>query len=206
MSDAPSLLAAGPCILIGAGGHARVVAASLAPADLLAVLDVDPERIGRPLAGRIVEADDGAPRPGPLHLAVGDNARRRRLAESRPTALYRVILDPAALIARDARIAEGTYIALGAAIQAGASVGRHAIVNTRAIVEHDGVLGDFCHLAPGAILTGGVRVGAGALIGAGAVVLPGLSVGEGAIVGAGAVVTRDVAAGEIVMGAPARSK
>jgi acetyltransferase-like isoleucine patch superfamily enzyme len=44
----------------------------------------------------------------------------------------------------------------------------------------------------------------GAAIGSGAVILGGLRIGADALVGAGAVVTRDVAAGAIVSGNPAR--
>ena len=66
------------------------------------------------------------------------------------------------------------------------------------------LLGAGVHLAPGAVLTGVVRVGDGALIGPNAVVLPRLTVGRGAIVGAGSVVTRDVPDGVVVYGNPAR--
>jgi len=48
------------------------------------------------------------------------------------------------------------------------------------------------------------RVRQGASIGSGATILCGLTIGEKAMVGAGAVVTRDVAAGETVVGVPAR--
>jgi acetyltransferase-like isoleucine patch superfamily enzyme len=48
-------------------------------------------------------------------------------------------------------------------------------------------------------------VGREASIGSGAVILGGVRIGEGALVGAGAVVTRDVAAGETVVGNPART-
>jgi len=47
-------------------------------------------------------------------------------------------------------------------------------------------------------------VARGASVGSGAVVLGGVHVGAGALVGAGAVVTRDVHAGATVMGVPAR--
>jgi len=48
------------------------------------------------------------------------------------------------------------------------------------------------------------RVCRGASIGSGAVVLGGVTVGANALIGAGAVVTRDVPAGVIVAGNPAR--
>jgi carbonic anhydrase/acetyltransferase-like protein (isoleucine patch superfamily) len=50
----------------------------------------------------------------------------------------------------------------------------------------------------------GVRVEAGASIGAGVIVLPGITIGSWALVGAGATVTRDVAAHCLVAGNPAR--
>ncbi|QFT59746.1 Maltose O-acetyltransferase [Sulfitobacter sp. THAF37] len=49
-----------------------------------------------------------------------------------------------------------------------------------------------------------VRLGRQVWIGAGSIVMPGVTIGDAAIVGAGAVVTRDVAAGQTVVGAPAR--
>jgi len=49
-----------------------------------------------------------------------------------------------------------------------------------------------------------VTIGADVWLGGGAIVMPGVTIGDGAIVGAGAVVTRDVAAGETVIGNPAK--
>ena len=48
------------------------------------------------------------------------------------------------------------------------------------------------------------RVCKGASIGSGAVIMGGITIGARAIVGAGAVVTKDVAADEVVAGVPAR--
>ena len=50
-----------------------------------------------------------------------------------------------------------------------------------------------------------IRVEDGASIGSGAIVIGGLTIGARALIGAGAVVTRDVAADEIVAGVPARA-
>ncbi len=48
------------------------------------------------------------------------------------------------------------------------------------------------------------RVRRGASIGSGATILCGVTIGENAMIGAGAVVTHDVAAGDTVVGVPAR--
>jgi maltose O-acetyltransferase len=50
-----------------------------------------------------------------------------------------------------------------------------------------------------------VVIGEDVWIGGGAIILGGVTIGDGAIVGAGSVVTRNVAAGETVVGNPARS-
>ena len=194
------------CCLIGAGGHAGVVAATLRRLGIAleAVFDRDPTRIGADFHGLIIAHEDGIP-DLPLHIAIGSNAVRRRIAEARAAARWQTLVHPDARLADLVEIGEGALIAMGALIQTGTRTGRHAIVNTGAIVEHDCVIGDFAHVGPGAILGGGVTVGGGVLIGSGAVVLPCLTIGAGATVGAGAVVTRSVVAGQTGVGVPARA-
>lgn len=53
-------------------------------------------------------------------------------------------------------------------------------------------------------VTGPIRVGRNAWLGAGAVLLPGVQIGEYSVVGAGAVVTEDVEPFTVVAGVPAR--
>lgn len=49
-----------------------------------------------------------------------------------------------------------------------------------------------------------VTIGKRVWIGGGAILLAGVTVGDGAVIGAGSVVTKDVAAGQVVVGNPAR--
>ena len=49
-----------------------------------------------------------------------------------------------------------------------------------------------------------VHIGKQVWIGGGAIILAGVTIGDGAVIGAGSVVTKDVAAGQIVVGNPAR--
>jgi len=91
-------------------------------------------------------------------------------------------------------------VCIGAILGSQVRIGKGVIVNTGSSVDHEGMISDFAHLAPGAILGGRVRIGEGAFIGIGARVAEKLSIGRGAVVGAGTVVLRDVADGARVVG------
>lgn len=84
-------------------------------------------------------------------------------------------------------------------------VGQGTLVLTGAYIGHDVQTGEFCEIAPRAVLLGHVTLGEYVKIGAGAVVLPGVTIGTKARVGANAVVTRDIPAGETWAGVPAGS-
>ncbi|MEO1750161.1 acetyltransferase [Thiofaba sp. EF100] len=193
-----------PIVILGHGGHARVVldvlrclgwpvAGFLTP-DLAAGTDVQ----GLPVLG-----DDGwleGERAGDYTYVLGlgllphrptlraDLYRRvRHLGLDTPTLIH-----PSAIVARDVLIERGAQVMAGAVIQPGCLIGEDALLNTGCRVDHDCQIGAHAHLAPGGVLCGGVRVGEGAFIGAGAVVLPGVRIGEGAQVAAGATVRRDL--------------
>ena len=55
----------------------------------------------------------------------------------------------------------------------------------------------------GAIISGGVKIGYGSLIGAGAVIIQGVKIGDNCVVGAGAVVRHSVNDSVTVVGNPA---
>jgi acetyltransferase EpsM len=198
--------------VIGAGGHAKVVAetAFAASSTVAGFLDDDPLKQGTALLGLRVEGPilSGMSRLG-VHrwvLGIGDNRVRRHLVERGLPAEPVTLVHPTAIVSPSARLGTGTVAFAAAIVQAEARVGSHAVLNTRATVEHDVVVGDFAHIAPGAVLLGGAEVGTGVLVGAGAVVLPGIRIGEGAVVGAGSVVAKNVPAGATVVGVPARTR
>jgi sugar O-acyltransferase (sialic acid O-acetyltransferase NeuD family) len=194
--------------ILGAGGHAKIVieACRSSGGQVVALFDDDPSLTGLEVLGVPVEGPiEAAPRSAAsLHIAVGDNPIRSKIARDVPDELCPAVVHASAQISPSSSIGPGTLICAGAVVQSSATIGRHVIVNSLALVEHDVDIGDFCHIAPGVRLGGEVRIGAGALIGIGAVVLPGLSIGQGALVGAGAVVIQDVRPSEVVAGNPAR--
>jgi acyl-[acyl carrier protein]--UDP-N-acetylglucosamine O-acyltransferase len=71
-------------------------------------------------------------------------------------------------------------------------------VNSGAIVSHDCRVGDYSHVAPGAILAGEVEVGDAVLVGMGVTASVGLRIGSGAVVGNSCVLREDVPPGTIL--------
>lgn len=114
------------------------------------------------------------------------------------------LVHPRAFVCPTVKIGVGSQILALACAAADARIGEDCILNHRASIDHECVLGEGVHIAPGATLCGCVVVERFAFVGAGAVVLPRLRIGVGALIGAGAVVTSDVPPGAVVAGNPAR--
>jgi UDP-perosamine 4-acetyltransferase len=204
-------------IILGAGGHAAVVAEAAARAGwrVVGIASRDRPPTSGPFAGAEWLGDpDGVDAPtrvaahvargAMLHAAVGDSAARERwFAAFGGANAFATVVDPTAVVSPSAQIGRGVFLSTHAVVHARAAIGMGAIVNTAAVVEHDSAVGDFAHVSPGAILCGAVRVGRSAQVGAGAVVIPNRIIGEGATIGAGAVVIRDVEVGVTAVGVPA---
>ena len=199
-------------IIVGAGGHARVVMdaflLSYSKPVRAAFADDDDLLWGTALLGcPVIGSAEAVVRSGVrFHVAVGHNSTRRRLMEHLLEAggLPFEVVHPESCVSRFASIGCGSFIAGGAVVAPMATIGDGVVVNHGAIVDHDCCVGDFAHIAPNASLAGGARVGSQALVGAGSRLMAGVSVGDNAVVGAGAVVLRDVPPGAVVAGIPAR--
>ena len=207
-----------PVIFWGATGQAKVLNEALSSTDASLVALFDNRKISSPFEGvpiyygetgfnDWIEMSNGAS-PALACVAIGgrygrDRLHRAQWLSARGYAPLTVV-HSRAFVAGDSLIGEGCQILALAAVCAGARLGASVIVNTKASIDHDCVIGDGVHIAPGATIAGQVHISDFAFIGAGAVVLPNLHIGAGATVGAGAVVTRDVAPGDTVLGNPAR--
>ena len=193
-------------LVIGAGGHAKVVidAARCAGFEISGIVgrEGDPAQVlGIPVSrdATDIAADE-------FIVAIGDNATRaHHFYECRAHALEPAsVVHPSAVIARDVGIGAGTFIAAGVIVNVDAHIGANAILNTGCTIDHDCMIGDHALIGPTASLCGGVRIGEGVLLGAGASVAPGVSVGEWSVVGAGAAVVSDLPARSVCVGVPAR--
>lgn len=194
-------------ILVGAGGHAKVIADIVLKSgdQLLGFLDDDPMKtsvLGYPVLGNI-ENWKAFSKEAKFLLAVGNNHLRESLEAKLKVDWYTAI-HPSAQIGMDVVIGEGSAVMANVVINTGARIGKHCIVNTAAVVEHDNQIEDYVHISVGAKLGGTVEVGKDSWIGIGAVVKNNLSVCRDCIVGAGGVVVKDLFEPGIYVGIPAR--
>lgn len=205
-----------PIILIGAGGHARVLldALELNGAKVIGLVDADASLADRDVMGYPVLGNDDVLAqyaPGSVELvnAIGsvDSMQRRRSVYEklrRAGHVFASVLHPRATLSRHARMAAGVQVMAGVVVQPGASLGENTIVNTGASVDHDCRVGAHVHIAPGVTLSGNVQVGDETHVGAGAAVIQGVRIGARCLIAAGAVVTGGVRDGASMKGLPAR--
>lgn len=203
-------------VIIGAGGHAQVVADILlrmrdAGVAVLPIgyLDDDPAlqgttRLGLPVLGNLDDLAQIA--HDAVIVAIGNNYVRRCLFEQlqQQGETFAVARHPAAVIAPDVCIGLGTMICAGVVVNTGSVIGANVILNTGCTVDHHNQIQDHVHIAPGAHLGGDVQVGFETLIGIGATVMPQCRVGAGSVVGAAALVRTHVPERVVMVGVPAR--
>jgi len=177
-----------PIVLVGAGGHAKVVLDLLL--DNKQEIDgfIDPEvdifyELTK-LSDENIDFDRVS-----LSMALGgvkpdSLLNRLNLYNKYKTkgASFTNIISDNAHISKRAEIGEGVFINNGAIINGPSKIGNLAIINTRATIEHDVVIEDGAHIAPGAIVLGNSHIGKNSMIGSGAVILPGTSVPDNVLV------------------------
>ena len=206
-----------PLIVLGAGGHARVLidALRLRQREPTGVTDPDASLwdsavLGVPVLGNDDRLKGFTPDEVALVNALGSTkstALRQAVWERWRARGYRFVgvVHSAAVVAQSAGLEADVQVLAGSIIGVNAYIGHNSIVNTGAIIEHDCRVGRHVHLAPGVTLSGNVTVGDGSHLGTGCTVIQDINIGEGCVVGAGAVVVGDLEPFTLAVGVPARA-
>lgn len=194
--------------LIGAGGHAKVIIATLHAQgiEVSGIYDDDAQKWGStllniPVLGRYQDITE----LGNIIIAVGNNRIRKKIQTAIEGRCHFVTaVHPHAIVHESVEIGAGSVIFAGVVVQPDTRIGKHCIINTGATLDHDNEIEDFCHIAPGCHFAGGVHLHEGVFCGVGASIVPYTSVGEWTTIGAGATVTRAIPAYCTAVGIPAK--
>ena len=194
-------------IIIGAGGHGKVVADNALKNGYTDICFVDDrstgECMGFPIVGTSTDIQALNDGKTDFIIGIGNNAVRRKIAEAF-NVNWVTLIHPSAQIAACVSVGKGTAVMAGAVINACATVGDHCIINTRAVIEHDNVIEDYVHISPNAALGGTVRVGEQTHVGIGATVKNNIDICEKCVIGASAAVVKNITESGTYVGVPVR--
>jgi UDP-3-O-[3-hydroxymyristoyl] glucosamine N-acyltransferase len=172
-------------VIVGADVLGRLVAE--AAGDVRGFVD---DRAGAGDLGTLADLERHAGQPA--FVAIGDNAKRRLVAERVRAAGLELatVVHPRAFVSPSAALGAGVFVDALASVNAGASVADGVIVMPHAWVGHDAEIGAYAWLSGHAAVGGYAHVGAAAKVGVGAILGGHARVDEGAVVAAGARVER----------------
>lgn len=205
-------------IILGAGGHAKVLADELLSQEIpvFGIISPNEKKGSEWFGGLKVLGDDSCVSrflPEDILLvngvgSIGVSAKRRDiyLNFKRAGFQFASVIHSSAVVSARTVLGEGVQVMAGAIVLAGSRLGDNVIVNTKASIDHDCDIAAHVHLAPGVTLSGGVKVGESSHLGTACSVIQNICIGESVTIAAGSVVTQNVSDGAMVMGVPGRRK
>lgn len=139
-------------------------------------------------------------------VSIGDNRIREKTSRFLLNNEVELInaIHPSSVVSSSVTLGKGIMVGPNAIINTQAVIKDGSICNSASVVEHGCQVGEYSHIAPGAILCGEVTIGDFTLIGASSVVLFNLCIGHHVIVGAGTNVINNVLDYQKVVGNPQR--
>lgn len=193
-----------PCIIIGAGGHAKVIISTLKASgrEILFLSEKSTSLIGSrlldiPILGTDSIIYDHPPETVKLILGLGaahSCSPRKKIWQNFSQAGYLsdTVIHPTATICDDVSIGEGAQIFAHTVIQPGCHIGAFSIINTGAQIDHDCNISSFSHIGPGAILCGNINIEEEVFVGAGSIITPSVNIQSKTFIVAGSVITKDI--------------
>ncbi len=195
-----------PIIMLGAGGHAKVLMEILEHNDCELMAIVSPEKPSwtpKTFSPTWLKSDeevldfssnDYLLVNGLGSLPANNNKRADLHVFFKQQGYeFKTLIAKSAVVSRYSQLGEGVQVFPGSVVNQ-CTVSQFTIINSGAVVEHDVYIGENCHIAPRAVLCGDVVLGNQVHVGAGATIIQGVTVGNGAVIGAGSIVTKNVPA------------
>lgn len=201
-----------PTIIIGSGGHAKVIVDILnSGGEYNAIGFTDPHRKGK-IMNLPILGDDSILNElfnnGISHafVALGDNRIRLEISNKIRSMGFNLInvISPHALLSKTVQIGVGIAVMPGVVVNAETKIGDISILNTGVTIDHDCSIGIAAHIAPGCHLAGCVTIEEGVFLGVGTNIIPEICIGEWTIIGAGSTVINDIPSCSVAVGLPAK--
>ena len=206
-------------IILGAGGHGKVVAETAIATGFFKEIVFLDDRFSEnknnsylfnnfKVIGKLslIIEDDLSSNYSNAVVALGNNRLRLNWLKKLINTNYSLptLIHPTAWVSPSAVISSGTVVFAKVAIQADVRIGFGSILNTGCNIDHDVILEDGVHICPGASLAGGVYIGKRSFIGLGSSVIQNISIGSDVNLGAGSTVVKNLPDKITAVGSPAQ--
>jgi len=198
-------------IIIGAGGHGKVVADCA-------------EQIGK--YKKIVFLDDSYPERTKQHIwdiigktksfsqyidsadfivAIGENKLRLEILSTLINAKAQItsLIHPSAYVSPHSIMGLGVVVFAKAVVNIGSEIKNGCIINTGATVDHDCIIEKMVHISPGANIAGGVTIGALSWVGIGSSIIECINLASNTQIASGSTVIKSTKKNALYSGVPA---
>lgn len=198
-------------IIIGAGGHGRVVADCAQQINTYQEIyfldDSFPERKNNSIWDIIGKIDkytrylDNAD----FIVAFGNNKLRQQMLNTLINANAKIVslIHPRAYVSPHSTIEAGVVVFAQSVINIGSTIKTGCIINTGATIDHDCTIEAMVHISPGVNIAGGVTVGERSWIGIGASVIESITLAPNTQVAAGSSIIKATQKNSLYAGVPA---
>ncbi len=172
-----------PIILLGAGGHAKIILDCLQNLGQKEILYNSPNRskwFEKKQIKYVEDRDLVKLAKNRMQMAVAFLGTNCNDLEDRYIkmnkligygAIFPNIKHPSAIVSKTAELGVGSQMLSGAIVNCYSKIGDGAVLNTRAIVEHETNVGAGSHLAPNSVVLGGAEIGRFCYLGASSLVV-----------------------------------
>lgn len=135
-----------------------------------------------------------------FYIAIGTNSVRKKIFQifKKGNRDFINLIHPRSLVEKGVILGENVFIGANAYVNVGSKIGSGTIINNGCNVDHHNVIGDFCHLAPGVITGGGVKISDGVFVGLNSIIRDHIEIGRGSFIGMGSVIAKNVDANLLV--------
>jgi sugar O-acyltransferase (sialic acid O-acetyltransferase NeuD family) len=152
-------------LIIGAGGHAKVVAETALLQNKYEIIGFADDNIK---VGTLVFENYGIVsniegistlKFDEFIVAIGNNEIRKSIFNSLSTN-YKpaTIIHQNAIVSKYSKVGLGTVILAGAVVSYGVEIGENCIVNVSSLIDHESIVSANCHIAQGVIIGSNCRI------------------------------------------------
>jgi sugar O-acyltransferase (sialic acid O-acetyltransferase NeuD family) len=204
-------------ILIGSGGHAKVVIDIIELENKYKIYGILTNDNVKNFCGYKVLGNDEKLleliKKGIKNVAIGiggfrDNILREKIYNKVFSLNFNIInaIHPSAIIARTAKLGNGVVIFAGVIINPDVKIFNNIIIATGSVIDHETTIENHCLISAGVTVGANVLIKEGSLCALGAKIISQKIIGKRVLIAAGSVVTKNISDNEVVFGIPAKVK